>query len=299
MIDDVPAPLPSTSHIFIVGLSRTGTSLTRAVLNANPLIAIASGESHYFDAVRPRRTKDGADAVARLLEIVDRPSGSRFWTVVAERADRRMLEARLRSSAQPDRELFDYAMEVHAAGRPIRGEKTPHHVNAVPTLFDWFPDARVIHTLRDPRAVYVSLRRKEGDWTERAQTRGWASRQVRRLGPLGDGVITTKLISDFRHVVRLHRSYERRYPERYRLLQFEHLISEPAAEVRGLCDFIGVDYADAMLEQVVRNSSFVAAGSSGFDQSAADRWRSHLSLRSQRWFSLLCGRQMAEFGYRP
>ena len=38
------------SHIFIVGLARTGTSLLRSVLNASPDIGIASGESHYLSS---------------------------------------------------------------------------------------------------------------------------------------------------------------------------------------------------------------------------------------------------------
>jgi hypothetical protein len=54
-----------------------------------------------------------------------------------------------------------------------------------------------------------------------------------------------------------------------------------------------------MLEQVVHNSSYAPKGSgAGIDQRAAERWRERLPRTTERWLSLLCGRDLEQFGYR-
>ncbi len=40
------------------------------------------------------------------------------------------------------------------------GEKTPTHYKYVPTLLEWYPEAKIIHTFRDPRAILVSQLKK-------------------------------------------------------------------------------------------------------------------------------------------
>lgn len=306
-------PLTEASHIFIVGLSRSGTTLARAVLNANDRIGIAAAESHFLggglgpDPINhePRGPRGGSaligtdDSLGRVLDLIYQAPSNRFWGRVASAVDRIKLEERLRSSDRTDRALFDMAMGYLASGRPIRGEKTPEHVFAVPTLLDWFPRARVVHMLRDPRAVYVSVRRKEPEWEARGRHRGLPGRVIRRLGPLGNAYLTTKLCREFRRVVKLHRQYQERYPDRYLLLQFEAFVGDPEPAVRRMCEFVGVPYSAAMLEQIVRNSSFSQVGGTGIDPSVAERWRRHLGWAWQRWFAFLAAREMSEFGYVP
>jgi len=36
------------------------------------------------------------------------------------------------------------------------GENTPSHVNYIDTIVDWFPEAKFIHLVRDPRGVVNS-----------------------------------------------------------------------------------------------------------------------------------------------
>jgi Sulfotransferase family len=296
-------------HVFIVGLPRTGSTLTRGMLNASPLIWVA-GESHYFDAPiwlgtrrRPgfrRRVHRAGDlrtdeGIGRVVDMIWRLEGKSFWARLNETVDRGRFEADLRASERTDRALLDLAMGAFARGRRIRGEKTPEHIHAVPTLLDWFPNARVVHTFRDPRAVYVSLRRKEVP-----ARLGGLGRLARRLGPIFDGYAISNLVKSWRTVAALHRRYETQYPGRYLLIRFEELVAEPRSTVERLCDFLGIDFSEEMLEQVVHNSSYLPRGATaGIDRRAVDRWRAHLSPAAERWFARLCGRAMATFGYEP
>lgn len=300
-------PPNTTTHIFVVGLPRTGSTLTRGILNASPHVWIA-GESHFFPeptrlgltrregyAERFRRLGDLAtdEGVGRVLDEIFSLRGKSFWARLATVVDRPTFEAELRRSDRTDRALLDTAMAVFARGRPIRGEKTPHHIHSVPTLLEWFPGARIIHTFRDPRAVYVSLRRKER--AEKLTTLGLAAR---RLGPVFDLYATANVIRRWRTMVRLHHAYAARFPDRYTLVRFEDLVTEPGATATRLSDFLGIEYTDEMLEQVVHNSSFMSKGTgSGIDATAIDRWRDHLSPTARSWFARRCAAELLELGY--
>lgn len=297
----------TTSHIFVVGLPRTGSTLTRGILNASPRVWIA-GESHFFPeptrlgltrregyAERFRRIGDlgTEDGLQRVLDDIFSLRGKSFWARLATVVDRQTFEADLRGTERDDRALLDTAMAHFARGRPIRGEKTPHHIHSVPTLLEWFPGARIIHTFRDPRAVYVSLRRKE-----RAEKLSPLGRAARRLGPAFDLYATANVIRRWRIMVRLHHLYAARFPDRYTLVRFEDLVTEPSATAARLSNFLGIDYTDEMLQQVVHNSSFMSKGAgSGIDTTTIDRWREHLSPTARSWFARRCAAELEELGY--
>lgn len=220
-------------------------------------------------------------------------SGKNFWARLARLTDHDAFLADLRKSDGSDRSLFEVALMHSGRGRRIRGEKTPHHIFAVPTLLEWFPDARVIHTFRDPRAIYASLRRKED-----LQRLGRLGRALRHLGPLFDLYSTLNLAMSWRQMAALHREYAARYPDNYLLVRFEDLTADADGTVKRLCQFLQIRFGPEMLEQVVHNSSFFAKGSRpGIDPSAVDRWRTQLSPLTARWLALLCGGALREFGY--
>jgi hypothetical protein len=280
------------------------------VLNASPDIGIASGESHYLSSsgrfggpagYRDRFVAAGDlstdDGLRRVMDYLYSLDGKGFWARFAAETPRATLEGELSASDRTDRALFDLAIRHFSDGRPVAGEKTPDHIRHVPTLLAWFPRARIVHTLRDPRAVYLSAYAKEADWIARGEFVGRSSRVRRRLGPLGRAYQAFRVAADFRRVVRYHDEYTARFPDRYCMVRFEDLVTEPDTTVRYLTAQLGVGYDTRMLDQVVRNASFSPRGAKGFDQGAADRWRSQMSALTRRSFAIVCGREMDRFGY--
>ena len=101
---------------------------------------------------------------------------------------------------------------------------------------------------------------------------------------------------------RLHHRYERMLGERYRLVRFEDLVTEPEATIRGVCEFIGILFDPTILEEtVVVGSSFEQDrhASGGFDQRSVDRWRTHVHPLVSAWFGVVGRRELKRFGYRP
>ena len=296
-----------TSHLFILGLPRTGSTLTRGIVNASPSVWVA-GESHYlpqpvrlgfgqregylarFARVGDITTPDGLERVANHIFSL---TGKSFWARLRTRADADRFAALLAATERAPRDLLDVAMRVFADGRPIRGEKTPHHLEHVPTLLAWYPEARVIHTFRDPRAVYASLRYKE---REEKLTR--VGRAARRFGAWFDRYATLNLVRSWRRAAALHRVYAERYRDRYLLVRFEDLVADPDGHARRIADFIGVPFTQEMLDQVVHHSSYAEKGATaGIDSSTVDRWRSLLPARTQQRLTHLAGEDLDAFGY--
>lgn len=295
------------SHIFIVGLSRTGTTLTRESLNSSDQVGIG-GESMFFGDMRVlglvrregyrdkfARVGDLAtdDGAKRIVEYIYGIDPRYFWGKVASRVDRDEFTRCLLATDRSERALLDLAMSYHAGDKPIRGEKTPAHLYAVPTLLEWFPKARVIHCFRDPRAVYISNKRK---YENRQLTR--LSAMARRTDLLYEFYASLDVALAWRRAIRLHRAYRQRYPGQYYMSKFEDLLLEPRESLEKLCRFLEVPFQESMLQQLVLNSSFLPKRQrAGFDTSAINRWRQYLHPVINRWFALWCGHRLVEFGY--
>jgi Sulfotransferase family len=296
-------------YIFIVGLPRTGTTLTRFILNCSEEAGLG-GESHFFGG-RPRlgfrarrsfrhqiakigdlTTDAGARQVIDYIYSIDK---NNFWGKLAKSVDREEFLGRFLATDRSERSLLDVAMSFYAHSKPVRGEKTPAHIYSVPTLFEWFPNTKVIHVFRDPRAIYISLRRK------RKKDRISRHNPIfQRLGLIVEFYVSLSLIGAWIRVIKLHRHYKQCYSNSYYLLKYEDLISDPRATLGKLCDFLEVEFTEKMLQQVVVNSSFTPEGQvQGFDTQAIDRWRKHVHPIIHRWFNFWCKNYLLEFGYQP
>ncbi|MBI4787776.1 MAG: sulfotransferase [Chloroflexi bacterium] len=296
------------THIFLVGLPRSGTTLMTAMLNASTDIGISIAESHYLARTRgsgrtPRPSfREKIDAAgdlateAGLRKIVDLiyDEPELFWRPIVAQMDRAEFCERLMQSDRTHRALFELAMRIHAGRKPICGEKTPGHVLHVPTLLEWFPDAKIVNIVRDPRATYVSQIIKR-----ETHNRGLAGSALRRVALLRDLVISTGFIRGWNRALGLHLKYQARYPDQYRLVRYEDVVTQPETTLRELCRFLGVEFSDGMVTgQVNLNSSYTGARqASGIDTQAIDRWRAHMSPLIRQWFNLWCNKPAGRYGY--
>jgi hypothetical protein len=305
---DVPI---TTDAVFILGTSRSGTTLMRKILNSSDQIAIAS-ENHFLGHLiasegaryKFRQFGDMSDDnnVHTLVDYIysgafeksSRRRGlSSQWRWIIKRVDKSELLQKILNSDRSERALFITMMQVYAErkGKPIMGEKTPAHVRYVGTLLEWFPNGRIIHMLRDPRGVFVSELRRRHEYTSTTPYK-----QLRRVPFLFKLYILLQTsIAWYESIYRCSR-YRKRYPENYYLLRFEDLVRDPESHIRRICDFLGVDFQDNMLRQMVVSKGF-QSGQAGFDPQAADRWKEHIGPWANIWFRFWFRRHLQGFGY--
>src|SRR5206468_6235152 len=147
---ELPDPL-----VFVGGSPRSGTTLLRNMLAAHTALAVPD-ESPFVlrvrDELSPRRRPDDVELAWQLIRDDVR---FREW-----RLDPRLVEDELgrrapRSYAELVRTLF--AAYAASRGKPSSGDKTTGNAQAFELLAQLFPGARLLHLLRDPREVCMSL----------------------------------------------------------------------------------------------------------------------------------------------
>ena len=307
-----PGASSAETTLFLVGTARSGSTLLRHVLNRSPLVTIAP-ETHFMRRAQKLRleqrlleSRDEGD-LAVLVEAlygIDQHSRTGYWAWLRRNVAPEHLVERLRDGERSLKGLFRLLIEVFvdaqppASRPPVVGEKTPSHLWHVDMLAAWFPAARFIHTLRDPRAVYASelRRRREGRWGPTRSLR-WVPSVIldRILAPIQ--VLQTTLA--WRRAERLDQRYRADLADRYLLVRFEDLVRNPERHLRRICDHVGIPFDPSMLATDVLGSSFHADrhGPQGFDPAAIDRWRDHVGAVPQLWFGLTLRAGMRRHGY--
>lgn len=265
--------------LFIVGMPRSGTKLLRDLLNRHPDVAIFPNESHFFPRMPALIEKHGdprrRECFAKLYAELE---GTRFMRRIRAAGiaiDRDDWFARVRGGGA--REVLEALFECYAAmtGRRIVGDKTPEYLTEVPVLSGFFPHAKFVHIVRDPRDYVVSMRKAWGKSLPRAAQRWKTSIRRLREDVLRSDVAFTEL-------------------------RYEDLVASPREVLGGLCAFIGVAFDDAMLS-LDRPSENLGdtRGETSIVASNFGKWRRELRDDEVRRVERIAGALMAELGYSP
>jgi O-antigen ligase len=306
----VETPL-ETEYIFIVGMSRSGTTLMRNILNQSDQIAI-SRENHFLghllgsEGMRHKFRKFGdlhEDAnVRRLVDFLysggsEKSSWLRrtsaHWRWITRRIDKEVFLQKILESDRSERAMFAAMMDLFAErkGKPIKGEKTPAHFQYADTLLDWFPNAKIIHMMRDPRGIFVSeFRRRQ------KEAQSFPYKQLQSVPGLMNLYVLLQTTLTWATSARNASENLVKYPGRYTVQRFEDLVRQPGEQVPALCAYLGVPFQQEMLEQEVVSMGFQEK-QSGFDAGAADRWKKYIDPFASRWFHFWFGRQLRSYGY--
>jgi hypothetical protein len=222
-------------YVFVVGCPRSATTLLQRIVDAHSQIALIK-ETQWLPSWYERRvglTSDGMVTPELGRRMRAHP---RFTRLELEPASvDALIEANIsKHYARFVTELFD--LYGHHKGKPLVGEKSPGYVRHLPTLYELWPETKVVHLIRDGRDVALSVL----DWSKGDRTAGrfptWTE----------DPLTTTALWWEWH--VRLGREAGARVgPEHYYEVRYESLVAGAERECAKLCGFLGVAYDDAML----------------------------------------------------
>jgi sulfotransferase family protein len=241
--------------IFNVGARRSGTFWLQRVVCAHPEIAAVPSETHLFYGV------------ANLMEHLHHGARSspQVGAVYVER------DAALDSV----RDLCDtiFAPYLEPGARYV-AERTPLHALKLDLIRDVYPDARVIHIIRDGRDAARSLAAQDFG---PAQIAGAAQ--------------------EWREVIEAARTAG--IPEdRYLEVRYEDLLTSPETVVGTVYEWLGLPATDEIVAHSVAESR-AKANVDRFEVSgvASGKWEETFTAEDQVAFEEEAGELLAELGY--
>jgi omega-hydroxy-beta-dihydromenaquinone-9 sulfotransferase len=286
--------MASSHPVFVVGAPRTGTTLAREILNRHPRIHLFD-EVHFFERVWDDRKHLGSlssprsqlAAIHRVLEIVRSFGADRD---VAETLTVGEYRRRLLQMGRRYRNLLRIPLEEGARrhGADVWGDSSPQDILYLDTILYWYPDARIVVLVRDPRAFLCSYKN---------YYRRGVSSYRERYNPLSASMLWRSYMSA------LLEAESKPYAEAVHRLRYEELVDDPEGTVRALCAHVGVGFDPSMLDVARTNSSFVpegeSAGQRGIVATSRERWRTELS-RTELWVGeRVYSRLREQLGYGP
>lgn len=207
-------------HIFVVGLPRSGTTVLDRMFGNHPLVG-SGGELNAFSRSVSWEANSFYEPPPR--EGLVRRAAHLNWRAVGTR-------------------YAEATRSVHA-DKPFLLDKNPLNIYNAGFIARALPQARILCLLRNPMdACFSNLKElfAKGSYTYSYDLR--------------------ELAEHYARFIRLVRHWERSFPDRFRIIQYETLIESPEQVLGDAMRFCGLDFATEYAD-ITRNAAPVSTAS--------------------------------------
>ncbi len=216
--------------VFIVGTSRSGTTLMQTLLNASEDIRICPETKFLGKVMTPYYQYPSLLRRGRRSRILKQYVTAPFFQDSGVDSDRyleSMNEVSLSDTAGLAVLLAAFSKK-HTLTRV--GEKTPGHLYIAHRLLEEFPGSKLVAMVRDPRAVYASIIKT----------------------PFKPERLSTFVVR-WKRAFQLVQALKRLYPARVLPVSYEELVETPMEAMRRVTHFVDVKFSEQMLRPSVRH----------------------------------------------
>lgn len=264
--------------VFLVGMPRSGTKLLRDLLNRHPLVGIPEAETEVLPDWAARWPSFGNLARPEVwLSFVRQVEGSAYFVYLREERGIKVDAVSWRAAC-PDLSMagvFEGLCRLHggAPDEGIWGDKSPGYLRHIDLLWRLWPDAHIVHLVRDPRDQALSA------------AKAWGKDIVRGAARWADSVDQAERWLSAR-------------PQQAHLLRYEDLISDPAASLRRLCLFLDIPFVDDLTHLSRPSENLGAtAGETRVVADNAEKWRDEMPAATCQRIEALCADGLRRYGY--
>lgn len=308
---------------FIIGRGRSGTTWLRTTLNSHPEI-LCWGEGRFFERSFKREDFE-------RLQLENIPPSSLYCAILESGYLRSWIDRSVWAKGkETDKHLInltrlaiDYflAEQLSKTNKRIVGDKTPFvSAEVIEEISTIYPEAKVIHIIRDGRDVAISLihhmwnhAKKEGGIYD-LEPEELEKRHAYREGSL---VPPAESLFTKERLVRIARDWSTEVGKttedgpallgnNYTEVWYENLLDRPVEEVRRLLEFLGADSGEEMAKRCVERAGFERStnrergqedSSSRSRKGVAGDWKTTFTEEDKRVFKEIAGNLLIELGY--
>ena len=265
------------SPIFIGGLDRSGKTYIRMMLAAHPRLFF-SRRTNLWTSYYNRY--GDLNKVGNLqMCLADLTKSKHIRSLIPDFAS---LKRDLETAPVSYSRLFALIHEHYAEmiGKARWGDQTEFIERCADDIFTAYPDAKIIHMLRDPRDRYEAMLHK-------SHRRG------------GVGVATARWCAS----AVLAQKNEHDFRGRYKVIRYEDMVTTSEKILRDVCDFLEEDFHPEMLllENEARFSNTITDDEdeavTPLTTKYIGRYHNELGIREVAYIQKQAGRLMSAFGY--
>lgn len=273
----------SIPAFLIVGTGRSGTTLVQRLACEVPGVRMPP-ETHFFWSFAPRLLRrrtfplDQATLREELQHFTALGTSRNLGLNLDE------IDEYLGGRCHGVIDLFGAIIRQLAGPGEVYGEKTPRHLLWWRPLTQALPHLKIVAVVRDPRAVVAS--HLAVPWGDKSHVR-----------------LAERWNLDQREI---EAAVSALGPRRCLVLRYEDVVGDPESTLIQLAGFLGVSvearvpaaYAPAAGSKIVLEREWWK--SRALEQITTERtsaWRTSLTPKQVADITLICGREMARFGY--
>ncbi len=208
--------------IFIGGLDRSGKTPLRIMLSSHPKIVLTRRTYMWARFYERYGDLSRSDNFERCLEAMLQSKHIRALDPDPDRIRREFKQG------EPTYARLFALFQQHFAERMGKlrwGDQMGWIERYADPIFAAYPMAKLIHMIRDPRDRYEASTPRSRHWRGKV---GWDTGR-------------------WLHSVALARRHQQRYADRYKIVRYEQLMSQPEETLRDVCAFLDEDFVPAML----------------------------------------------------
>jgi hypothetical protein len=218
-----PKPLQDNSKgpVFIGGLERSGKTYLRMMLAAHPAFAFSRRIDLWGTYYNRYGDLNKAENLDRCLADIMRSKHVRALSPDIARVKREIGLAPVSYGRLFALIHEHFAMRI---GKPRWGTHNIFLERFAREILETYPNARIIHMIRDPRDRFEAMLHKY-------HNRGGIGVATARW------CVSAKLAQQNPHI----------YPEQYKVVRYEGMVSDPESTLREICDFLNEPFQPQML----------------------------------------------------
>jgi len=273
------------SPIFIVGVGRSGTTLIQSMLNAHKDIAFTP-ETHFLRnyigniSVNKKLVKNDVNYIINKInndENLKRTDMNlnEIINLIVKKGEFNLVEFYKKL-------LKNYAK---ARNKSMIGDKDPKNIEYLHDIKRIFPNAYIVHIIRDPRDVVVS--RMKAEWS---RDRNFLTHVIAYREQLHKGI----------------RDGKKLFGNHYFELFYEDLIEYPEKTLKKVCKYLNISYDSGMLHFNEKADKIIKGKERQWKENCfkpvisnnKNKWKNKLNRHQVLLVENICNKSFRNFGYK-